>query len=123
MKRYLIALTAFVLVIAGTGTTLAGGSSDASGDGFHCYLFFELPDRRFAQAMINDSIPEEVLMKAEECLVKYEIDEGGVLVQAIGNIAGSVCAPSQSEPKVCRDDGHCGAGEVCGMVAQCIPND
>ena len=119
LKRYLIALTAFVLVIGmGTGTALAGGSSDASGDGFHCYLFFSLPDGRFAQAMINDSIPEEVLMKAEECLAKYEDDEGGLLELAIGNIEDTLCASLGYE----ENFGGCSSHSDCQLGDQCCPN-
>jgi hypothetical protein len=96
MKRYyLIVLTVVVFVIAtGISTALAGGSSDTSGEGSHCYLFFELPDGKFAQAMVNDSEPDVVLYKVDELIEKYEDDEGGTLVLSIGNIEGSdFCAP------------------------------
>ncbi len=92
LRRYLLAFAAFVFVMAtGIGTALAGGSSDTSGDGYHCYLFFSFPDGSFAQAMVNDSDPHEVHYKAEEFYTKYVDLELGTLKHAIGNI--DYCAP------------------------------
>ena len=96
MKRcYLIVLTvAFFVIATGVGTALAGGSSDTSGEGDHCYLFFTLPDGKFAQAMVNDSDPGVVLIKVDELIEKYEGDEEGTLALSIGSIEGSdFCAP------------------------------
>ena len=74
---YLVALVACCFVVGGgTRVALAGGASDTSGDGFHCYLFFSLPDGEFAQAMVNDSDPDEVIKKVDEFIEKYEGDEG-----------------------------------------------
>ncbi len=93
MKRYyMIVLTVAVLVIAtGIGSVLAGGSSDSSGEGSHCYLFFTLPDGKFTQAMVNDSDPDEVIKKAEELIEKYVGDEGGTLDLSVGNIEDTLC--------------------------------
>lgn len=95
MKRYyFIVLTVAVFVIAtGIGTALAGGSSDSSGEGSHCYLFFTLPDGKFAQAMVNDSDPDVVLYKVDELIEKYVSDEEGTLDLAVGNIEETLCSP------------------------------
>ncbi len=89
MRRYLIALTVGVFAMTtGISTALAGGSSDSSGDGFHCYLFFEDVDGWFAQAMMNGDDSQEVLDSRNDFLVKYIDDEGLVLTAQIGNISG-----------------------------------
>lgn len=95
MKRYyMIGLTVAVFVIAtGISTVLAGGSSDTSGEGSHCYLLFALPDGTFAQCMISDTSEEVVLIKALEYLKKYIIEEEANLETAVGNIYDSFCAP------------------------------
>ena len=96
MRRYLFpfVVCCFALVM-GMSTARAGGSSDTSGHGFHCYLFFELPDEAFAQAMMNDSDADEVLKKADEFIEKYEDNEGGILAASIGNVDGDgVCGSS-----------------------------
>ncbi len=87
MKRYLLALMVcgFAMFI-GTSGALAGGTSDTSGDGFHCYQFFTLPGGRFAQAMTNDSDPNVVVQKLTEFLDKYVVAEGGTLTAAAGNV-------------------------------------
>ena len=79
-------------MVIGAGPAFAGGGSDSSGEGFHCYLFFELPDGTFSQAMVNDSDPAVVVEKADELVLKYEVDELGTLVVATGNVEGSVCS-------------------------------
>ena len=97
MRRYfLTAIACFFAVSIGIGTALAGGSSDTSGDGFHCYLFFSLGSGEFAQAMVNDSDPNEVIYKVDEFIDKYVDSEGGELVLDVGNINGAVCAPNDS---------------------------
>ena len=96
MRKFVFTVVAccFVLV-TGLPSAQAGGSSDTSGDGFHCYLFFEFPDNdnEFAQAMVNDSDRNEVLKKVDEFIDKYEGDEDGYLAQSIGNLgeASAVC--------------------------------
>ena len=124
MRRYLIAFTAVVFVVAtGIGTAFAGGSSDTSGDGFHCYLFFMLPDGQFSQAMVNDSDALEVIKKVEEFIEKYEGSEGGMLDLAVGNIGGTVCEPIAQgceECEVCEECCLvCEGSEVCSRE-QCI---
>ena len=119
IKHYLIILfVGFFALAISSSPALAGGSSDTSGDGFHCYLFFSLPKGEFAQAMINDSKENEVIKKAEEFIDKYEGDEKGVLDLAIGNIDGTVCAP-----KVCLScEEQCRADhDAC--VADCKVGD
>ena len=91
-KLFGMAVLALGLVLAGAPAVMAGGSSDTSGDGYHCYLFFSLPDGEFAQAIVNDSDPDEVIKKAEEFMEKYEDGEGMEYVTAVGNIEDSVCA-------------------------------
>ena len=81
----------FFVIAAGISTVLAGGSSDSSGEGFHCYLFFTLPDGKFAQAMVNDSDPDEVIKKVEELIEKYAGDEEGTLDLSVGNIEDTLC--------------------------------
>ena len=123
LRRYLIAFAAFVFVMAtGTGTALAGGSSDTSGDGYHCYLFFSFDDEQFSQAMVNDSDPLEVLREVDEFIVKYVDEEGGLLDLAIGNIAGTVCAPYASPDAVAGglSGSDCQPTERRCMNGQCI---
>jgi len=105
MRRYLIILFVCMFALAtGISTALAGGSSDTSGDGFHCYLFFSFPDGEFSQAMVNDSDPDEVLKKVEEFIAKYVDGEGGTLDSAIGNIDGSVCDSNEDALLICECD-------------------
>ena len=93
MRVNLIAFTVGLLVLfVGSGVAQAGGGSDTSGEGFHCYSFFELPDGSFAQVMVNDSDPDEVIKKVDEAIAKYEEEEGGNLVLSAGNIAGTGCS-------------------------------
>ena len=117
MRRSISAtLLAWLLALTiGPTTALAGGSSDSSGDGFHCYLFFSLPNQKFAQAMVNDSKPDEVIKKAEEYIKKYETDEGGTLDAVVGNIVGSVCAPKVVD--TCAQDCE---RERVEFVAECV---
>jgi hypothetical protein len=101
MKRYyLIVLTVAVFVIStGIGTALAGGSSDTSGDGYHCYGFFTLPGGTFAQFMANSSDPEELGDKAADAVAKYEGDEEGELKFLIcGNSEYACVAMSADQP-------------------------
>ncbi len=111
MTRHRKVVLAWVLATTlAASSALAGGASDSSGEGSHCYLFFSFPNGRFAQAMVNDSKPAEVIKKTEEFLAKYE-GEGGTLELAIGNIAGTVCAPIEvSEPE---EPAGCPGGCVC----------
>ena len=97
----------------GIGTALAGGSSDTSGDGYHCYLFFSLPDGQFAQAMVNDSYSSEVMKKVDEFIEKYEYVEDGTLDLAIGNLEGC-----QVEGE-CSSDRDCASGYEC-EASQCL---
>ena len=123
LRRYLIALTAFVFVMAtGIGGALAGGSSDTSGDGYHCYLFFSFPDGTFAQAMVNDSYSDEVLKKVEEFYAKYVDVEGGWLDLAMGNVDDTWCAPYESPDAVGGglSGSDCQLGERRCMNGQCI---
>ena len=126
-RRCVIALTAAVFAIGVIGTALAGGSSDTSGDGFHCYLFFE-DGGFFAQAMMNDTNQDEVIKKRDEFIAKYTIDEGLTLAAEIGNLdpGAGVCeaaAPVCSEedilcggrPQFCKVGGVC--QEVCTAVS------
>ena len=68
MKRLLLGLLISGLSVSvGTIGALAGGSADSTGEGFHCYLFFELADgESFAQVMINDSNSDVVVTKLNE---------------------------------------------------------
>ena len=92
--RNIVALFAcFAVMAIGANVAVAGGSSDTSGDGFHCYLFFSLPGQEFAQAMVNNSDRDEVVKKAEEFIEKYALEYGGQVDQILGNVRGSVCAP------------------------------
>ena len=88
MRKLLFALLVSAFAMSfGAGTALAGGASDSSGDGKHCYLFFvdQTGDSDwFAQAMINDDA--EVAKKACEFLQKYVGDEGFVLDLTAGNL-------------------------------------
>ena len=77
-----------ILTFGATGV-IAGGSSDSSGEGYHCYLFFEFDDGTFAQVMANDSKDDEVLKKVDEFIYKYGYEEGGTLVLSVGNIPNS----------------------------------
>ena len=105
MKRhYLIVLTVAVFIIAvGISTVLAGGSSDTSGDGYHCYLFFTLPDGTFAQFMANSSDPDEVVKKAQDSVDKYETDEGGELKFLILGNADEACVAIPGEGVIDED--------------------
>jgi len=87
MTSYIIAIMSFVFAMMfGVNTALAGGASDSTGEGFHCYQFFTLPDGKFAQAMTNDSDPAVVVEKFFEFNDKYVGKELGVLTVAVGNV-------------------------------------
>ena len=103
----------------GTSVALAGGTSDTSGEGFHCYQFFTLPGGQFAQAMTNDSDSSVVVQKLTEFLDKYVVAEGGTLTAAAGNVDECVftceeqceidatnvlddCIASGEDPVVCQ---------------------
>ena len=82
-----LVVLALGIVLAGAPSgALAGGTSDASGDGYHCYQFFELPDGNFAQVITNDSVEAVVTEKILEFLYKYEVSEGGKLKVSTGNL-------------------------------------
>ena len=85
-------IVAVFIIAAGIRTALAGGTSDSSGEGSHCYLFFTLPEGKFAQAMVNDSEPDVVLEKVYELIEKYEGDEEGTLDLSVGNIEETLCS-------------------------------
>ena len=119
MRRLLVAVafSAVGLLIAPASPALAGGSSDTSGEGFHCYAFFVLPDGEFAQVMVNDEEPDEVIKKIEEYIEKYENDEGGTLALTIGNIEGiedDICQPAQ----ICLT-----CEEACAQEAKAVFDD
>ncbi len=122
MRRSLLALTAavFAMSIGVAGTALAGGSADSSGDGFHCYLFFE-DGGFFAQAMMNDEFPEEVVKKRDEFIEKYTIDEGLTLTAEIGNLDPGEGVCSDPDPSVCsEEEADCGGTtRVCSINGVC----
>ncbi len=51
-----IAALSSALLISTGSVALAAGGSDTTGEGLHCYLFFSLPDDKFAQVMLNDDL-------------------------------------------------------------------
>ncbi len=129
-RRYVILLTAAVFATGVIGTALAGGSSDTSGDGFHCYLFFE-DGGFFAQAMMNDAKQDEVIKKRDEFIVKYTIDEGLTLATEIGNLdpGAGVC---EAGPSVCSEEDillcegrtrFCSIGGVCQVVCSAVSSE
>jgi len=89
-------------------------------------LFFDLPEMKHIQAMVNDSDEEEVKKKVGEFDSKYTDDEGGTLVASIGNVVGltardnftPICtgAPRPPTDGVCTDDEiACGGRPIlCG---------
>ncbi len=86
----LAATAACFMAMAGT-PALAGGGSDTTGEGFHCYAFFTFdadPDK-FVQAMINEESADVAGEKINEILIKYA-DEGATLDLLVGNVVG-VC--------------------------------
>ena len=88
MKAMRIFMAALVsAMFLGTSGAFAGGSSDTTGEGYHCYQFFTLP-KGFAQTMVNDEKPKEVQKKMDEFYEKYVDKEGGELSAVIGNVAG-----------------------------------
>jgi hypothetical protein len=99
MKRYyLIILTVAVFVITtGIGTVFAGGSSDTSGEGYHCYLFFTLPDGTFAQFMVNSSDILEIEIKVEDAENKYIDNEDGDLSFILCGNAATVCVATAAD--------------------------
>ena len=90
MRKVLFALLVSAFAMSfGAGAALAGGASDSSGDGKHCYLFFvdDTDDSDWiAQAMMNDEKPAEVAKKACEFIQKYVEDEGFNLELTAGNL-------------------------------------
>ena len=92
-SRFLTALAATpVLMLAAAGApALAGGGSDTTGEGFHCYAFFTFDDDpdKFVQAMINEEFADVAEEKINEVLDKYE-DEGATVAFLVGNVVG-VC--------------------------------
>jgi len=68
---------------------------DTTGEGFHCYAFFDsFPDEpeKFAQAMVNEEDSLVIEEKIDEIIDKYTIDEGATLKLLTGNVPG-VCGP------------------------------
>ena len=95
MRKLLFALLVSAFAMSfGAGAALAGGASDSSGDGKHCYLFFvDLNDTDWtAQAMMNGDDdddgdkPSDVAKKACEFIQKYVYDEGFNLEMTAGNL-------------------------------------
>ena len=107
MRKLILALLVSGLAMSiGASGVFAGGASDTSGDGFHCYLFFELPDERFAQFMVNDSDAEVVFEKVAESFAKYAGvgGEGGTLTVAAGDAGNCSCNLAPIEfPPICVD--------------------
>ncbi|MCP4744731.1 MAG: hypothetical protein GY874_01120 [Desulfobacteraceae bacterium] len=85
-KSLIVFAVAVLFITTGVGSAIAGGSSATSGDGFHCYLFFDLGDGEFAQVMVNDSEPGKVEEEVLKAIDKYEQEEAGLLDMSIGNI-------------------------------------
>ena len=90
MRRSIFALLVWGFALSiGTGAALAGGGSDSTGEGFHCYAFFTgvdgIPDK-FAQCMVNEEDEDIAAAKILECIEKYEAD-GAVLQLLAGNVA------------------------------------
>lgn len=101
MNRFIRIFTASaaVLMVAAVGApALAGGGSDTTGEGFHCYAFFTFDDDpdKFVQAMINEEFAPDAEVKINEVLDKYE-DEGATLVLLTGNVEG-VCEGGAEPP-------------------------
>ena len=103
MRKLLIVLlvSGFPMAIS-TNAALAGGSSDTSGDGLHCYMFFDnVATGSFAQVMINqedsDDGRAEMRKKILEFLEKYIDDEGGMLVKVAGNFSVADCQCTGSD--------------------------
>ena len=106
-KIFLALLISSLTTLFGSGSVLAGGTSDTSGEGYHCYMFFQEDSddsEKFAQVMINDDKRREVHKKRNEFLDKYENDEDMVLTFQIGNVRG--CRIFR-EPKEHNDCGEC----------------
>ena len=105
----LTAAAALMLGLAmsiGTSPALAGGTSDSTGAGSHCYMFFFLdltpgPDL-FAQAMMNDTSPGVVIIKSNEMIEKYVTELGFVLTHDVGNVLHSyVDTAGTNHPNFC----------------------
>ena len=88
MKKLATSTAAAALMVGiamsmGTSGAVAGGMSDSSGEGVHCYLYFtgnSIPDELdtiglFAQVMINDVDDTEVDKKIGEAVSKL-VNEG-----------------------------------------------
>lgn len=104
-KIFLALLISSLTVLFGSGSVLAGGTSDTSGEGYHCYMFFEdkaAHPKEFAQVMINDDKRREVHKKRIEFIEKYEDDEEMELTFQIGNVRDCSLFP---EPEMC--EGEC----------------
>ena len=103
MKKLAKLTAAAVLVLGFAGAAQAGGASDSSGDGFHCYMFFEKEQNGFgapfAQVMINDSDDEEVEKKRTEAISKWVADFGLTLTAYVGNLGND---GDFLEPSVCH---------------------
>ena len=121
MRQHFAALIACCFAVSIGTIAFAGGSSDTSGEGFHCYLFFTF-NGEFSQAMVNDSDPFEVIKKAEEFIAKYVDDEGGTLDLAVGNLEGTVCEPLPEPPPPGGGIGPCPIipGQPCSPQPLCF---
>ncbi len=110
MRRLLFALMVWGFALSiGTGGALAGGGSDTTGEGLHCYLFFDsFPDEpdKFAQAMVNEQSVDVIIQKIDELLFKYEVAEGASLVLLTGNVPG-VCGDACYAPACTPEGGMC----------------
>ena len=85
MRLRIVVILAALLVIAGVGSVHAEGSSNKKGDGYHCYLFFDMGDEEFTQVVINDSEKAGLEKEIIKAIDKYVFDKGGSLMTTIGN--------------------------------------
>ena len=94
MKKLATLTAAAVLVLGFAGAAQAGGSSDTTGRGLHCYLFFD-NGTIFAQAMINQEEDtdgaDEMTKKVGEMIAKYVTDLGFDHVLGVGNATDGEC--------------------------------
>lgn len=102
----LVLLSASLSTLLMMGVAQAGGGSDSSGEGYHCYLFFEdltSEPSRFAQAMMNEEDVVELIKKRNEYLDKYLFGEGMVLTGQKGNISLLACSRAGENCEICTD--------------------
>ncbi len=120
MTKLLFALIvgAFALSINTSGA-LAGGGSESTGEGFHCYLFFTLPDQKFAQVMINDSDKAVVEEKVVEATVKYLDPLGEAALIPLHRLPHAVTGNTD----ICPDRGRPPSSGVVGCKQICYFQD